>query len=675
MKRVTLALLLSFCTLLPILAQTTPTDDRDDVVKITTNLVQIDAVVTKDGKPVTGLTADDFEIYEDGHKQAITSFAYISNVSGAKPAVTPEKAREKNRDTLTPPPPPIARDAARRTIAVVVDDLGLSAESMTQVRRSVRKFVAEQMQPNDLVAILRTGVQVGALQQFTNDKRLLNRAVDQLRWNLCSRAGINVLPAVGSVRFAGCAHSYYSSLSQLSSIVDAMGQLPGRKSLILLSDSVPIQNQELESYDYERVPEWAGEDWIYRRGLNKIAERAIRSSVVIYSVDTQGLQVTGPTAADQFSGDFRQMTGQMRNVISTRSRLLQDRRAGGDMLARQTGGFQIRNSNDYHFDRIMEDQSGYYLLGYRPTDETFNKRFHHIKAKIKKSGMSVRTRFGFYGVSEEDVKLRLPSPAQMTNLALMSPFGAQNLEFELASFFTNDKTQGSLVRSFIYLDANDLTFKPVNDRHQTSLEIHGVIFGDNGIPLEKVTHGVTLSLKEGEYERAMREGLRLRFDMPARRPGAYQVRIAIREGYSYKIGSAGQFVAIPDLSSKRLALSGVVLQGVDGTTQDATMTSPAVRRYRVNSDLYFAFVIFNGSPNLLMQTKLFRDGKSVKSSPENAVDVANQPDTNRMVITNVMRLTPDLEPGNYYLQVVVTDKTAKDKQPPATQWVDFEIVK
>src|ERR1051325_3555893 len=79
-KRVAVALLLSFCTLLPALAQTNHTDDKDDVVKITTNLVQVDAVVTKDGKPVTGLTPDDFEIYEDGRKQSITSFAYISNV-------------------------------------------------------------------------------------------------------------------------------------------------------------------------------------------------------------------------------------------------------------------------------------------------------------------------------------------------------------------------------------------------------------------------------------------------------------------------------------------------------------------------------------------------------------------------------------------------------------------
>ena len=674
-QRVTAALLLSFCTLLPVLGQNTPADDKDDVVKITTNLVQVDVVVTKDGKPVRDLNAADFEIYEDGRKQAITSFAFISNVTSDASAA-PMKSREKTTETAVPAAP-IKRDVARRIMALVVDDLGLSAESMTYVRRSVRKFIAEQMQPNDLVAILRTGGEVGALQQFTNDKRLLNRAADQLRWNICSRAGINVLPAWGSPTHSGCPNSYGNTLSQVRKIVDALGQLPGRKSLILMSDSVPIEYQELQPFDYENAPDSAGDDWVYRRGLMKIAERAIRSSVVIYSIDTQGLQPIGPTAADRFEGNIRNITAEQIRLLTTRSRLLQDRRAGGDLIARQTGGFQIRNSNDYQLDRILQDQSGYYLLGYRPTDETFNKRFHHIKAKVKRSGLSLRTRNGFYGVSEEDVKLQLPSPAQMTNLALQSPFGAQDLEVEMTSFFTNDKTVGSLVRSFVYLDAANLNFKPMDDRYLISLDIHGVIFGDNGRPVEQVQHNATLRLKEEEYEKAKREGLRLRFDMSVRRPGDYQVRIAIREGYSYKIGSAGQFVSVPDLKKNQLALSGLVLRAVkDTATENVVMTNPAIRRFQVDSDLYFSFVAYHGSANLVMQTKLFRDGKSLKSSAEIPIDVANQPDLDSLFTTGVMRLTPDLEPGNYYLQVVVTDKAAgKDKQPPVTQWVDFEIVK
>src|SRR5678816_2107906 len=129
------ALLLSFCVLLPALAQTKPaapqqpqkpTDDQEEVVKITTNLVQVDAVVTKDGKPVTNLTADDFEIYEDGRKQAITSFAYISNVSRSNLSSKAEAAPKHDRVTAdaAPPPEPIQRSDAHRTIAIVVDDLG-----------------------------------------------------------------------------------------------------------------------------------------------------------------------------------------------------------------------------------------------------------------------------------------------------------------------------------------------------------------------------------------------------------------------------------------------------------------------------------------------------------------------------------------------------------------------
>src|ERR1051325_4005016 len=168
--------------------------------------------------------------------------------------------------------------------------------------------------------------------------------------------------------------------------------------------------------------------------LQKIAEKAIRSSVVIYSVDTQGLQYTGLTAADVFTGNPQQL----QSLLSLRSGLLFDRRQGAELIARQTGGFQIRNSNSFQLDRIVEDQSGYYLLGYRPTDETFNRHFHHIKAKVKRSGMTLRTRYGFFGVTEEEANRTKATPHNSTDLALVSPFGVQDIEVELTSFFSDD---------------------------------------------------------------------------------------------------------------------------------------------------------------------------------------------------------------------------------------------
>lgn len=677
-QRVTLAVLLSFCALMPVLGQTVPAQDKDDVVKITTNLVQVDAVVTKNGKPVSNLTPSDFEIYEDGKRQTITSFAYISNVASSNlPA--PNVSSKPEKGGVEAPPVRIERDVARRTMAVVVDDLGMSAESMNQVRKRLQKFIAEEVQPNDLVAIIRTGGEKGTLQQFTNDKRLLTRTVNQLRWNYCSRVGLSVIAPVEGLTVISCYQSPVEiTLRAVQFILESMGQLPGRKSMILMSDSIPIREEETTSPGVEAVVV-GGSIRNYAGPLQRLAETAIRSSVVIYSVDTQGLQYTGITAADGVSGRIPETSPATNALIFGRFRMLQQNREATDRLAKQTGGFQVHNSNDFQLDRILDDQRGYYLLGYRPTDETFNRKFHQIKAKVKRSGMTLRTRFGFFGVREEETNHSRLTVRDQTNLALLSPFAAQDLEVGLNSFFTNAKTEGSILRSFIYLNPANLTFTPANGRHETTLEIHGVVFGDNGTVVEKVKHDIVLSLGDSEYQQAMRDGLpdavRLRFDLPAKKPGAYQVRIAVRDRTSAKIGSAGQFVEVPDLNKNTVALSGIVLRdNAGGTTPATVMATPPGLRFRVNSDLHFAFFVYNASPTLTQRTRLSRDGKTVLSNPDTPIDVTNKDELGRILTTGSVRLA-DLEPGNYYLQVVITDKAAKNKQVPLTQWVDFEVVK
>lgn len=696
--RAFLALLLTLSILLPALGQTQPatttqpqkpSDDKDDVVRITTNLVQVDAVVTKDGKQVRNLTVDDFEIFEDGRRQTITSFAYISNVpaTASQPAAP---VREKGKEVV--PFPPLKRNDPRRTIALVVDDLGLSAESMSQVRSQLRKFVAQKLQPNDLVAIIRSSGELGALQQFTNDRRLLNRSVDQLRWNMCSRIGIHVLPSQGqrlTQEYAGtsCGQSS-NTFGSLHYVLDAMAELPGRKSLVLLSDSLLQDESQEVNFNNNSIMQSPGlrrRSLNYSYLLNRIAEKAIRSSVVIYSVDTQGLQYTGITAADSFRplAGLREITAQTQRLMSERSQLLFDRRRGGALISRQTGGFQIRNSNNYGLDRILEDQSGYYLLGYRPTAETFNKSFHHITAKVKRSGMTLRTRFGFFGVSEEEATRPRPSTRDETNLALTSPFGAQDIDLNLTSFFSNTTAAGSVIRSFVYIDPKDVSFTELNGRHNASIELHGVIFGDNGSVVEKVSRAASLSLSESDYEKAKSSGIGVSMDLVVKLPGSYQVRVAARDKTTSRIGSAGQFVLVPNLRKKRMAVSGIVLgTGRESTGTGGTIAKPGLRHFQANSDLYFAFMIYNAAldkkrqpQNLVMETTLFRDSKSVYSGPEVPIGTANQPDPNRLFADGVVKLGAGLEPGHYYLQVAISDRVAGKKKVPLVQWVDFEVVK
>ena len=294
----------------------------------------------------------------------------------------------------------------------------------------------------------------------------------------------------------------------------------------------------------------------------------------------------------------------------------------------------------------------------------------------------MRTRYGFFGYSEED---DIRPPQSRTNLALMSPFGAQDINLEFTAFFANDKASGSVIRSFLYLNANDLTFVKANDKHEANIELHGVIYGENGTVVEQIKHTSVVRLPENDYQRALREGIRIRFDMPAKRPGAYQLRVAARDVASSRIGSAGQFVGVPNLKNKRLAASGIVLRGVtdvaEAETTEVAAATPAIRRFLPNSDLYFAIVVYNasvtsggGRPNLAIQSELFRDGKRVHSFPEVPVDATNQPDLERIFVTQVLRLGANIEPGHYYLLLEIIDKATKDKES-VMQWVDFEVVK
>jgi VWFA-related protein len=238
-------------------------EDQDSVVRITSNLVQVDAVVTKDGRVVSHLTPNDFVITEDGKPQTITHFSYVSNV----PTQNSENAVAKSTPSTASAvlPAVVRRDDPRRTIAFVVDDLGISLESIRSVKEQLAKFVDERLQPQDLVAIIRTGGEVGALQQFTNDRRLLHRAIDSLRWNLCSRVGYSAEPALanmvvptdtlgsGQNAVGLCAELQGGPLKgtvrALRFILAGMGNLPGRKAMVLLSDSLPLDLPNVNSLE------------------------------------------------------------------------------------------------------------------------------------------------------------------------------------------------------------------------------------------------------------------------------------------------------------------------------------------------------------------------------------------------------------------------------------------
>jgi VWFA-related protein len=694
--------------------------DQDEVVRITTNLVQVDAVVTdKKGQPVTDLKAEDFEITEDGQKQEITNLSYVALAPQPSSEAT-TTAAPVNKNAPSAPPVPLRPEQVRRTMALVVDDLGLSFESTYYVRRALKKFVDEQMQPGDMVAIIRTGGGIGVLQQFTSDKRQLYAAIERIRWNAIGRSGTSAFAPIDSANInaedepsddkdptgvrdpSDDANAFRSeifavgTLGAVNYIVRGLRELPGRKSVLLISDGFSLFSKGGES---RRVLD----------ALQRLTDLANRASVVIYTMDARGLQTLGMTAADNVSGLTSQ---QVEDQLSGRRDELFDTQTGLIYLARQTGGFNIRNANDLTagIRRVMEDQKGYYLIGYRPEESTFDpqtgqRRFHRINVKVKRPGLQVRSRTGFYGVSDENaVPVRRTREQQLIG-ALISPFNASAIDLRLTTLFGNDPRAGSYMRSLLYINGKSLTFKEEPDGwYKSVMDVIALTFGDNGQVIDHIDRTQTIRVRGDTYKNVLRNGLVYFLNVPVKKAGAYQLRVAVRDDASEQVGSASQFIEVPDLDKKRLTLSGVVVNGREvKATQSAPTVTPAsaagntegtqeeldpqagaaVRRFRQGLLMNYGYVIYNAQldkatrrPQLETQVRLYREGRLVFTGKVQPFDTTSQTDLARLTAGGGLRLGSDLVPGEYVLQVVVTDLLAKDqKRRFATQWIDFEIVK
>ena len=158
----------------------TPNSTDEEVVKISTNLVQLDFTVTdKDGHAIRDIKPGEVELYQNGKRQELSHFLFVANARETD-RPTAKQAAQTAIPVVTPPVTNVTASSVGRVIALVVDDLNLSFQSTHYVQQALKKFVLEQMAEKDVVAIIRSSAGVGAFQQFTNDKRQLLAAIDKV---------------------------------------------------------------------------------------------------------------------------------------------------------------------------------------------------------------------------------------------------------------------------------------------------------------------------------------------------------------------------------------------------------------------------------------------------------------------------------------------------------------
>ena len=677
--------------------------ERSQVFRVNVDLVQVDAVVTdKDGRPVDDLTADDFIVLQDYQSQDITSFSMIRMIEpSVRPAAVPEMPVRKQTGLIPPPPPPLKlrREQIRRTIALVIDDLGLSFEGSVRVRESLQKWVDKEMRPGDLVAIILTGSGMGALQQFTADKRMLHAAIERITYNLSGRVGVSSFAPISSAEpvmsdDATEERNMALTLGTFGSIqyvLTGLEKISGRKSLILFSESMGNFSESAAmmrtgtlSVDRERF---------VRDHLQRLIDEANRAAVVIHAIDPRGVIYDGPTAEDSLGG----MTGEeIGSEMAARSNELESSRDGMWELTRLTGGLFEYNRNDIDgaLQQVADDGEVYYLLGYQPDEKTISRmkegkrQFHSIKVRVKRPGLSVRSRSGFFGTTdyvEEPLTRR-----EIMRDALYSPFTSGTLPVRLTTLFSQTKDEKFCINALLHFDTNQLVFHEEGGWKKAVVDIVATTFDVKGEQVDLEARTWEIMAKGPTFDEMQKRGVVFLMRIPVKKAGAYQMRVAVSDTESGQMGTATQFIEVPDIGKGHLALSGIALASEEKKPESVADQpegivagrevngTAAVRNFKPGDAIVWAYQILNAKSgkgrNSQLQTyvRLFRDGKEIYAAEPKEMKLEVEKDSERLIGSGRMELKT-IAPGDYALQVIVLDMLAKEKDRVAVQSINFEV--
>jgi VWFA-related protein len=666
-----------------------PQEQENLRIRVGVEEVRVDAVVVDSkGRQVTDLTADDFEISQDGQPQKIAASTYIKigTTVPEKPGVQAEPPVKG-----TTPSPQSARDANHRTILFLVDDLSMEMPEIQSARMSLQKFVERQMLPSDLVAIMQTTGGNAGMQPFSSDKRQLLSRISKIRWN-------PVLHPPDYFEDKDPLDPMQQMMPEIMAVdytLRTLGDVPGRKYLMLLSTRVMLPDKVSGNPMFDAL-----------------ADKALRMGVVIHTLDIIGL-INDSAARDEYGKAIRPLDASvgegtlggpliLSEAVRRQMSIAASRRKNRPVpLSQKTGGLFLTGNNFFvnGIGDANEEMKGYYLLSYVPPEKTFGSNnpnaYHKVKVKVKRQGCEIHTRDGFYGTLQTS---RPQIAANTLGDAMFSPFLHHDLALDLSAGYAYDPQRGYLLRAWLHLDGRNLKIAmDKSGNGSVSLDAIATTSDMEGLDQNFGKTQIALRVNERDIKWIQENGIKFSISIPSRKPGAHYIRAAVKDQASGAIGSAYQFMEIPDLKNGRMELSSIFIlnqkediawiqseesarQGATELTKQAPRRSQAMRSYLPGEDFECMAFVYNakkadgGKPNLEVQSVLYSNGAEMYRSKPEAVDIANNADLERIPVRKQLRLERTIQPGNYLLQLIVTDKGAeKGNERVAAQTMDFEI--
>jgi len=484
-------------------------------------LIDVDVVVTdKDGKPVRDLTRDDFEIVEHGKSQTIRTFSLIDLPFEEPAALATRRARSVEPDVVSNTAP------EGRTYVLV-----LAANTVAQAMRArhvAERWVDEVVQPLDRVAVVHVEGTFTEGQAFTNSRRLLLDSINNMIWGTGARGlGSAVTLELDKWR-------------AIKAIAERLGSISGRRKAIVWITNPPVLHP-LAGLETGVRPlttdrrEQLAQAWGQLLGAwHEAAQTAVHNNVAIYPVDFRGLTT-----------DLG--IGSLVDQASMRE------------IAEETGGVPIGvNSNNFSdgFATIVQDTSTYYLLGYSPEPEQTDGDFHSIQVRVKREGVTVRARRGYYAPSANARPPKpLPEPPDGVSLeardALRKPVATRGLGIDVTTTAFKGNGKNASVVITAHVRGKTLDF----DKGRR-LAVSYQVFDAEG----KVATGFykVFGFNLGDASKAQASGTGLQFvERINLKPGRYELRL-VAEQPDGPIGS----VVAPIEAGKfedELEISGIAL--------------------------------------------------------------------------------------------------------------------
>jgi VWFA-related protein len=521
-----------------------------------TELVTVNVVVRdKSGAVVRGLTQDDFIVTEDDKAQQITSFDFEeldrTDVAPAEPEpaiILPKQAPARAAVAVAAPPPVKVDMHGRRLIVLFFDLSSMQPEEVTRAVKAAHDYVDQKLSPADLIAVASFSTSLSVDQDFTADRQLIGEAVDS--YGGANSQGFEAGTTGDSDDTADNGNAFTADdtefnifstdrrLDALQSLSDQLSGIEQKKSVIYFSSGMSQSGQDNQVE------------------LRRTIDRANRANVSIYAADMRGLQAMVP-GGDATQGSKRGQSLFSGATVTNQYTATSSSQETLTTMVEDTGGRAFFDSNTFGqvFDKVVNDTSAYYVLGYSSSNAARDGRFRRIKVRMKRTDLKLEYRSGYYAPRDFAHSTKDDREQQLTD-QLTSDLSSTDLAAYISTAYFRVADNRYFVPLSVVVPGYQLPITKATPRDKATVDVLGLVRDEQKRPVGRIRDTVKLSVEAADDLKKKTVQYETGLELPS---GKYHVKVVVRENQDGTFGAYETDIVVPDLKKDSLKVSSVVV--------------------------------------------------------------------------------------------------------------------